>query len=66
MTRSVHQGTVPAPAERHRIGIGIALASYSYLAAQLGGRYFVNDRMALQAHAGVGVGAISLGATFKW
>jgi hypothetical protein len=57
--------TVSASVEGTRVGIGSALGSYSYFAAQLGGRYFVNDRMALQAHAGVGVGAISLGATFK-
>lgn len=56
---------VSATVEGSGVNLGGALGSYSYFAAQFGGRYFVNDRFALQAHAGVGVGALSLGATFK-
>jgi hypothetical protein len=58
-------GIVSSSVEGAGLGLGDALGNYTYFAAQFGGRYFVSDRLALQAHAGVGVGAISVGATFR-
>ena len=43
-----------------------ARAGAVFLALQLGGRYFMTPRLAAQAHAGVGVGNISLGLAYKF
>jgi hypothetical protein len=47
------------------VGNFLAEASYLYVAGQLGARYFVSDKLALQAQAGFGIGALSIGATFR-
>lgn len=44
---------------------GSARGSAAYLGLQLGARYFVKPNLAVQAQTGLGLGALSLGVTWK-